>query len=111
MILTPKPPATPRINGARVFGVRPGHPFLFTIPATGRRPMEFAVDGLPEGLKVDPRTGQITGAIKSRGEYVVTFRAAERPGRSWAAVEDRLRRHPGPDAAHGLEQLVHLADA
>ena len=75
VILTPKPPAMPRINGARVFGVRPGHPFLFTIPATGRRPMEFAVDGLPEGLKVDPPTGQITGAINSRGEYVVTFRA------------------------------------
>ena len=28
----------------QVFGVRPGHPFLFTIPATGQRPMEFAVD-------------------------------------------------------------------
>ena len=82
MILTPKPPAMPRINGARVFGVRPGHPFLFTIPATGRRPMEFAVDGLPEGLKVDPPTGQITGAINSRGEYVVTFRARNAAGRS-----------------------------
>ena len=28
-ILTPKAPDTPRINGAKVFGVRPGHPFLF----------------------------------------------------------------------------------
>ena len=27
-ILTPPPPAEPRINGARVFGVRPGSPFL-----------------------------------------------------------------------------------
>ena len=34
-ILTPPAPATPRINGANVFGVRPGSPFLFTIPATG----------------------------------------------------------------------------
>ena len=75
VILTPKPPETPRINGAKVFGVRPGHPFLFTIPATGRRPMEFAVDNLPEGLKVDGRSGQITGSIKNRGTYVVTFRA------------------------------------
>ena len=64
VILTPKPPAAPRINGAKVFGVRPGHPFLFTIPATGQRPMEFAVDGLPEGLKLDPQTGQITGSIE-----------------------------------------------
>ena len=75
VILTPKPPAAPRINGARVFGVRPGHPFLFTIAATGNRPMEFAVDGLPEGLKVDAANGQITGAIKQPGAYVVTFRA------------------------------------
>ena len=27
VILTPKPAAAPRINGARVFGVRPGSPF------------------------------------------------------------------------------------
>ena len=35
-ILTPPAPATPRINGPDVFGVRPGSPFLYTIPATGR---------------------------------------------------------------------------
>ena len=35
LILTPKPSAFPRINGAKVFGVRPGHPVLFTIAATG----------------------------------------------------------------------------
>ncbi len=33
-ILTPPAPATPRINGANVFGVRPGSPFMFTIPVT-----------------------------------------------------------------------------
>ncbi len=75
VILTPKPPAAPRINGARVFGVRPGRPFLFTIPATGHRPMRFGVDNLPAGLKVDPQTGQITGSIAERGQYVMTFRA------------------------------------
>ena len=41
-ILTPPAPATPRINGAKIFGVRPGSPFLFTIPATGDRPMKFS---------------------------------------------------------------------
>ena len=70
VILTPKPPATPRINGPRVFGVRPGHPFLLTIPATGQRPMQFAVDGLPEGLKVaaadgpDHRRDQAAGNVR-----------------------------------------------
>jgi alpha-galactosidase len=80
VILTPKPGPAPRINGARIFGVRPGSPFLFTIPATGERPMTFAVDGLPAGLAVDPASGQIMGRIDSRGEYVVTFRAANRLG-------------------------------
>ena len=39
VILTPPSPPTPRINGAGVFGVRPGAPFLYTIPATGDRPI------------------------------------------------------------------------
>jgi alpha-galactosidase len=38
VILTPAPGPAPRINGARVLGVRPGSPFLFRIPATGGRP-------------------------------------------------------------------------
>ncbi len=37
--------------------------------------MEFAVDHLPAGLKVDPQTGQISGSVAERGEYVVTFHA------------------------------------
>ena len=31
-ILTPAPAETPRINGAKIFGVRPGSAFLYTIP-------------------------------------------------------------------------------
>ena len=62
VILTPKPPLKPRINGAKVFGVRPGSPFLFTIPATDDRPMEFSAKGLPKGLKLDAKTGRITGS-------------------------------------------------
>jgi alpha-galactosidase len=74
VILTPSPPLEPRINGAKIFGVRPGSPFLFTIPATGERPMTFAVENLPAGLSVDPQTGQITGVLHQPGEYVVTFK-------------------------------------
>jgi alpha-galactosidase len=79
-ILTPPPPATPRINGPSVFGVRPGSPFLYTIPATGERPMEFAVEGLPEGLKVDAATGQITGSLKAAGESQVVLKAKNAKG-------------------------------
>ncbi|MDD5140840.1 MAG: putative Ig domain-containing protein [Verrucomicrobiales bacterium] len=74
-LLTPQAPATPRINGASVFGVRPGSPFLFTIPATGDRPMKFSAKNLPRGLKLDAKTGRITGALKTKGEFIVTLRA------------------------------------
>ena len=82
VILTPKPPRTPRINGARIFGVHPGHPFLFTIPAAGDRPMTFAADRLPKGLTVDASTGQIQGRIEKPGTYKVTLRAANARGKA-----------------------------
>jgi alpha-galactosidase len=82
IILTPAAPRTPRINGAEVFGVRPGSPFLFTIPATGDRPMTFAVDNLPEGLKLDADTGIISGRLDKKGEYVVTLRAKNALGKA-----------------------------
>ena len=46
--LTPPTAPTPRIKGATVFGVRPGAPFLFTIAASGERPMTFAAENLPD---------------------------------------------------------------
>ena len=61
VILTPKPGPAPKINGPRLFGVRPGKPFICRIPATGDRPMKFAVANLPSGLRVDSSTGIITG--------------------------------------------------
>ena len=80
LILTPPPPAEPRINGARVFGVRPGSPFLFTIPATGERPIVFGVEGLPEGLVLDTATGQMTGSLAAPGTHLVTLTAANARG-------------------------------
>ena len=74
-ILTPKPPATPRINGPTIYGVRPGSPFLYTVPATGNRPMLFTAQGLPSGLLIDTATGRITGVLNRKGEYVVALQA------------------------------------
>ncbi len=80
VILTPKPGPAPRINGPRVFGVRPKSPFLFRIPATGERPMRFAADGLPNGLTINSQSGIITGAIAKAGKYVVNLRAQNERG-------------------------------
>ena len=82
VILTPPAPAAPRINGAQIVGVRPGHDFLFTIAATGDRPMTFSAAHLPKGLKLDPQTGFITGTLAQRGEYAVTLQAKNKTGKA-----------------------------
>lgn len=79
-ILTPKPLAEPRINSAKVFGVRPGRSFLFTIAATGSRPITFAAENLPKGLALDKTTGRITGRIDKAGTYNVMLKAANSLG-------------------------------
>jgi alpha-galactosidase len=79
-IRTPKPVAAPRINGPSVFGVRPGVPFLYHIPVSGVRPIEFEVPGLPEGLDFDFRLGEITGSLKGAGGYLVKVRARNSKG-------------------------------
>ena len=68
-ILTPAAPAEPRINGPKIYGMRPGSPFLYRIPVTGERPMSFDVKGLPASLKLNKETGIISGSISSPGRY------------------------------------------
>ena len=81
-ILTPKPSAKPKINSASVFGVRRGSPFLFRIPATGDHPMIFQVTDLPQGLKLDQKTGLITGKLEKAGTYAVQLKAKNAKGRA-----------------------------
>lgn len=79
-ILTPPESPKPKINGAKVFGVRPGHPFMFTIAATGKRPMTFAAENLPQGLSLDTKTGIITGVVANAGEVLVKLKATNNLG-------------------------------
>jgi alpha-galactosidase len=79
-ILTPPAPATPHINGPNVFGVRPKSPFLYTIPATGNRPVTFGVQNLPQGLTLDSVSGRITGVLDKPGEYKVILQAKNAKG-------------------------------
>ncbi len=79
-VLTPQTAAAPKINGPLVYGARPGHPFLFAVPATGERPMTFGAAGLPAGLALDPATGIITGRAAAPGEYPVLLSAKNARG-------------------------------
>ena len=71
----------PRINKPSVVGNRPNTPFLFAIPTSGRRPIRWSINNLPEGLKIDPNTGFITGLIKKAGKYEVQITARNELGR------------------------------
>ena len=42
--------------------------------------MKFAVEQLPRGLDIDSRSGQITGALKECGEFIVTLKASNALG-------------------------------
>jgi alpha-galactosidase len=70
----------PAIHGAKRFGVRPRAPFLYTIAATGERPMTFGARDLPAGLVLDSQTGRISGELLEKGEHVVMLRATNRRG-------------------------------
>jgi len=79
-ILTPKPGKSPRINGARVFGVRPRSPFLFKVAATGETPLKYTASGLPEGIRINEANGLITGSLHHKGEYLVKLKVENSEG-------------------------------
>jgi alpha-galactosidase len=81
VILTPRPGPGPRIHGAKVFGVRPGSPFLFRIPATGERPLRYGATGLPKGLRLDEVTGRIGGHLDRAGRHDVVLEVSNARGR------------------------------
>jgi len=80
-LLTPAPSSKPRINGARIYGCRLNHSFLYKIPATGDDPLRYQASGLPAGLTLDGETGIISGQAKKPGEYPVTLQVANQYGR------------------------------
>jgi alpha-galactosidase len=73
-----------RINYPRIFGVRPGSPFLFHVPVSGSRPFTVTAQGLPGGLSLDPATGIVRGVIEDleKKTHTVTFTARNALGSS-----------------------------
>jgi alpha-galactosidase len=80
VLLTPRAPRTPRINGPPIYGVRPGSPFLYRIPCTGQRPIAFSAENLPAGLMLDSQSGIITGKLSDAGTNRVTLLARNSHG-------------------------------
>jgi alpha-galactosidase len=81
-LLTPPAPVQPEINGPKIYGVRPGSPFLYRIPCTGERPITFSATSLPEGLTLNAIAGIITGRVNTKGTYLTTLHAKNAKGES-----------------------------
>ena len=83
-VLTPPESAAPRVNGPSLFGVRPGSPVFYRVPATGRRPMSISVEGLDanglSGLSFDADTQMLTGRVERPGTYPLVFKASNAHG-------------------------------
>jgi len=82
LILTPKPGPAPRLTGPRVFGARPGNPFLHRITATGTKPLTYLAEGLPPGIELDAKTGMLTGTLAAKGEWLVKVGASNSSGKT-----------------------------
>ena len=78
---TPPVSDFPKINGAQVSAARPGSPYLFRVPITGKQPMKIQVCGLPKGLAFDPKTNIISGVVAEAGTYKVRMKASNSKGK------------------------------
>ncbi len=81
-ILTPAAPASPRFNGAPLFGVRPNSPVIYRFPVSGERPMKFKADNLPAGLKLSESDGVLSGKISRPGDLTFTVTAENAKGKA-----------------------------
>jgi alpha-galactosidase len=68
--------------GPQVTGNYPNTDFLFTVPATGERPIQFIAENLPKGLTINTTNGIISGVVKKRGTFPVKITAINAKGKS-----------------------------
>ena len=88
IVAAAKPDASPRFNGARILGVYPGSPLIDSLAVSGDRPVSFSAKRLPRGLKLDSRSGIISGSLKTAGEY--RFKAIARNSAGVAETEIKI---------------------
>lgn len=107
VILTPPQPRQPHLNGPRVYGIRPGSPFLYPHPLHR---------GAPDGFQRREFAGRIGAGFAKRHHHRENFRRRDKrcdadrpqfPGRGARRIPHCGRRQAGAHAPHGLEQLVH----
>jgi hypothetical protein len=80
--------ATPQFRNARVVGIYPGTPLIYSLAVSGQRPISFTAKNLPAELKLDSQTGIITGSLATAGEY--KFKAFAKNSAGKAAMEIKI---------------------
>jgi alpha-galactosidase len=76
----------PGLHPPRVVGATVGRALLFRVSATGRPPLTFSAEGLPEGITIDAATGILSGRASTAGTWLVEITAKNRMGRSTALM-------------------------
>ncbi len=114
-ILTPAPQKSPRINGAKVYGVRPGKKILYRIPCQGERPIKFKAEGLPAGIHLNEEKGIIEGISPiEKGEYQITFVSENKYGKDSRqfklVVGDKIALTPPTGWNSWGGHMVHVTD-
>ncbi|MEU9345017.1 alginate lyase family protein [Streptomyces sp. NPDC048278] len=72
-------PAPPRLTSATAVFANQGAGFRHLLRAA-HEPVLFTADGLPDGLRIDRRTGLVSGTPTGTGEFTVTTTAANAAG-------------------------------
>lgn len=81
--------ARPTITGDRFVSGRAGSPFRYQIKATNN-PRTFGASGLPNGLRVNSKTGLISGTPRASGVSNVTISATNAVGTGKANLSIRV---------------------
>ncbi len=68
----------PSINGPAVYGVQPTRTFIYRIPTSGDRPIQWQVKSLPQGVSI--KRNILTGSLATPGRYPLTILAKNASG-------------------------------
>lgn len=78
-------PGTPQLTSVTTAFANRGVPFRHLLRAS-HEPIRFTADGLPDGLRVDKRTGLICGTPNESGEFTITTTAGNAAGDGTATL-------------------------
>jgi hypothetical protein len=104
--MAPQPVAAPVISGPSSVSGRVGVEFTFEVSASNS-PTSFGATGLPAGLTIDARTGEISGAPRANGSFTVTLTATNAGGRDTSVLTIVVA--PANRPPEALEATLHVS--